>query len=675
MKKCWKCSIQTLSEYLDGELEAYKQPKVETHLQGCSVCQNELARLKERKHQLQSLPVMKLSADFDVEFKSALLEAEREKKKKEAVVEPVWPKRRTIFVGLPVPVQVFAVLILAVTVTLGVTNLLSPGSGTYLAALEGVVEISHPDSEDWVPVNKRIQLVEGDQIRTGPEGVALLASGRSYQAKLLENSEIVPLDIGTYSPDNLQFILKKGTLHVKTGKAFAGKTMRVASPSGEVTIVGTAFMMQALPDRVARLSVIEGKVDFTSKKNYLDHSTLRVGRFESSKIYPQGTPQRTEPISSEDFQLFVQNNPEIFKDSITKELAQIAEDKKRLNQQDLKHWQRKLMGESDLELASFGLYLLGEVHEEAMAPAEALQQYVSVLTHFPKSIESSWAFEFLRTKLDMVPNDEDVIGEEIPIQDFSKALKKATTAKNLTSNFLKGTEPQRKFISTRFDVESVEGTSYLVERAITFERNLGDKNYRPIGYLDSVKDPKTNSVLLRIGKLFTRKSAGGPLSSVNMAVFHPDGRLLYTSERELFYQGKMLIGYVELFKDPNGNDLALLSRRIESRSGDNLVLRYTETLKNANKDVLLSRKRSNMIYNEEGKLIDYEDLLVDVYNRVVLEQGHDRLKVEIGKEKLLQVQESPFRTMDEVLKTLKKIRSRSTPFDPELETRTPFRTR
>jgi len=35
----------------------------------------------------------------------------------------------------------------------------------------------------------------------------------------------------------------------------------------------------------------------------------------------------------------------------------------------------------------------------------------------------------------------------------------------------------------------------------------------------------------------------------------------------------MLIGYVELFKDPNGNDLALLSRRIESRSASNKVRR------------------------------------------------------------------------------------------------------
>jgi len=167
----------------------------------------------------------------------------------------------------------------------------------------------------------------------------------------------------------------------------------------------------------------------------------------------------------------------------------------------------------------FGLYLLGEVHEEAMAPAEALQQYVSVLSHFPKSIESSWAFEFLRTKLDMVPNDEEMLGEEISIQDFSKALKKATTAKNLTPNFLKGAEPQRKFISTRFDVESDDGTSYLVERAITFERNLGDKSYRPIGYLDSVKDSKTNSVLLRIGKLFTRKSAGGAFNQCEHGCF------------------------------------------------------------------------------------------------------------------------------------------------------------
>jgi hypothetical protein len=324
------------------------------------------------------------------------------------------------------------------------------------------------------------------------------------------------------------------------------------------------------------------------------------------------------------------------------------------------------MGEADKELGSYGMYLLGNVQEEVMAPAEALQQYVSVLTHFPNAVESAWAAEFLRSKLELVPDDSQNLQEEITVKKFAEPLMESNSVRSLTPEFLKGLEPQRRFVITQFDLKEGEKNACVVERDITFERNLGDKNYQPVGYLDTVKNATTGEVLLRIGKLFTRDQVK-KVKEVGTAVFHPDGRLIYTIDRQVRYLGDIPSGFLEIYKDSNGEKLATLERKVDQRSSKGEILKYSETWKNIKGDVVLGRKRAEIVYNDKGELKDYQDELIDVDRRVAMERGQDQLKMAVGEEKLVKVAETPLTNMDEMLKKMREIRSESSRFTPTRE--------
>lgn len=677
MSKCRRYSYRILSEAADGECQPSKQAAVDLHLAECADCAETVAKIKDSKRAFQTLPQIQLSENFDAEFKSALLLARQEKKTNTKPKKVLTADPRFSFSFLPKLAPVAAVLILSVTMALGVYSLLSPGSGIYLASLEGDVQWKRSSKTDWMKVTKKVQLIDGDKIRTGPGAKAFISAGKLYRAEVLPDSEVHAVDLASSIKEgDIRIGVSKGGILVKTGRRFPGNQMVVRGPSGEAKVVGTVFMMQALPSGSTRLSVSEGKVDFDGKRiEGEEGQPLRVDRFESSEVVEGGTPRRSRPLSVEAFQALGEIDSEMARSKTVGALLDAAKGREKIGRQDLKQWQKKLLGESDLELAGFGFFLLGEIEEEKMAPAEALQQYSSVLQHYPDTVESSWAFEFMRSKLGLVPNDADLIGDEIDPKVFASLLRESSSGRDLTSGFLKGLEPQRKFVSTQFRLSGDDGAVYLVDRAITFERMIGNKTYYVVGYLDTVKTENGTENLLRIGKLFTRKSNGGPVSEVNTAVFHPDGYLLYTIERKIAYQGKTPVGYTEKYKDPNGKDLARLTRQIESRSRKGKILRYNETVRNAKNKVLLNRKRTGIVYNEAGEVIDYEDVVVDVHNRRTLERGSDQLKVAVGEEQFMKVEEKPFATMDEVLKTLRRLRKQTTSFEREYERGSPFRTR
>ncbi len=671
MKKCLKCSEKELSAYLDNQLVSNVYDRVDAHLQACEVCQDSLAELKEVQDQIQSLPTMELSQDFDVSFKSALLLAEQEKKAAQKVPYKESFSSAKIIFGLPMPLQVAAVVVLGLAFIFGGKQTLFPSTATYLGALKGDVEIKRQGASEWKTVSKTIRLRAGDAVRTAKNSQAVIESKDIYQAKLFEQSEWIPFSLASNNKnDSIEFRLRKGNLFVETGDRFPGREMNVIGPSGKATVVGTTFMVRALPNGLTTLSVEEGKVRFAGKKK---ENETWVSRFESSKVAPSGNPKLSQPLSEEEFLLFSKAKPEMLENATNADLVNMVEDKRKMSSSDLRVWQNRLLKESDIELASYGFYLIGEVQEEMMAPAEALQQYVSVLSHFPNSVESSWAFEFLRDKLELVPKDRHVTRQEMPATKYGAMLKKVGTADSLTSGFLKGLEPQRKFLSSEFWVKSEDGTSYLVNRAITFERQLGEKQFRPVGYLDSVKDPKTKQLLLRIGKLFSYKGDSNLLSEMNTAVFHPKGKLIYTIERDLYYSGKKPIGYQEVYKGPGGAKLAVLSRQVQNWNRSGQPIRYQEALKNNQGKALLTRKRSNIRYGQNEAVIDYEDELVDVENRLAFERGRDQLKVAVGEQRLSQSDLSGFDSMDEVMRTLKKMQGgRPSRFESDMESGTPF---
>lgn len=666
MSRCWRVTSWVLSEYADGMLPERKKAWVEEHLSACAACAEELKQLQELKAQLHELPAVKLSSDFDVNFKSALLVARQEKIAAQRAAEPA-PKRRFVYVGIPRPVQVFAVALLSITVALGVYSLMRPAPSAFLVAAAGSVEIRHGMQTAWSAVQGKVEIAAGDEVRTGPGGEATILAGKIYQGKLMENSTWVGLELATSAKQrNANFVLKEGTLMVKTGSAFRGRTMRIEGPSGRANVVGTSFMMQALPKGETVLSVVEGKVDMTGKR-INDPSKVAVDRLESAKVLTKGSPQMPRPMNAQEWGALAGFDERIGSHPAAKKLIDLANRREKPGSQEIKDWQTVLMAEADRELGSFGMYLLGSKLDEVLAPAEALQQYVSVLTHFPEVAESAWAAEFLRTKLDLVPSDLDALGEEIAVAEFEEPLKEAGTVRSLTPEFLRGMEPQKRFVVTQIEVgEKMEESPYRVERAITFERRLGEKNFLPVGYLDSVSHAKTGEVALRLGKLFTRDEMKRVLE-VSTALFHPDGRLIYTVDRHLRYQGTLPTGYVEIYKDSNGEKLATVERKVEQRSTKGLVLRYSETLKNAKGEILLGRNRSGMIYDPKGRLLDYQDELVDIDRRLALERGVEQLKVEFGQERLVKVAETPLMNMDEMMQKMREMHKRSAPYEIEKE--------
>lgn len=665
MRRCWRLNKKALSEYVDRMLPEAEKAWVDAHLAACPHCSDEVKELRLQKERVHALPSVSFSADFDVNFKSALLVARQEVKAAQRANEPA-PKRRVVYVGLPKPVQVFAVALLSVTAAIGIYTFISPGPTAYLAAVSGPVEIRHSQETGWQPVVGRVRLASGDEVRTGRGAEATVLAGRTYQAKLLEQSEWVPLELATAgNQKNVNFVLKRGTLLVKTGPAFKGKAMRVEGPSGKADVVGTAFMLRAMPQGETGLSVIEGKVDFIGKRQG-DLDKVKVNRLEEAKVYSKGSPELPQPMKAQDWSRLAQFDPQVEQNPMANKLLSAIGHPEKLGAQELNEWNKNLMAEADKEMGSYGTYVLGNMQEEVMAPAEAMQQYVSVLNHFPDAVESAWAAEFLRSKLEMVPDDSQRMGEEVAMKDFAEPLRDSTTARDLTPAFLKGLEPQRRFAITQMELNEGEKNACVVERDITFERNLGDKSYQPVGYLDSVKNAATGEVVLRIGKLFTRDQSK-KVKEVNTAIFHPDGRLIYTIDRQVRYLGEMPTGYLEIYKDPSGETLATLERKVELRASKGEVLRYSEIWKNSKGDVVLGRKRAAIVYNDKGEVKDYQDELIDVERRVAMERGQEQIRMAVGQEKLVKVAETPLTNMDEMLKKMREIRNEPSRFGPSRE--------
>jgi hypothetical protein len=653
MKKCFNCSEKKLSAYLDNELEAAAQLRVREHLSGCSVCQQVLAQMQRVRAHVQGLPSIKLSEEFDVSFKSALLLAAQEKKQGERVRQKPVRAGGPVLAGWSVWGPVAAVLVLAVALFFGGKELLFSSSAPYVASLKGEVWLQQSGQEEWKLVRGSIPLKEGDWVRTGENGEALIEAKKIYQARLLPESEWTPVQLAAAAkPDDaIDFKLKKGNLIVQTGKEFAGRKMFVSGPSAKATVVGTTFMVRALPDGSSTLSVEEGKVQFSGRETKQSGAQTWVGRFESSRAALRGNPQSVQPMTASEFHLFAAAKPEMLKNPTTEKLVALSQEKKKLTQNELDEWQNRLLQESDLELASFGLYLLGEMEQKVMAPAEALQQYVSVLTYFPDAVESIWAFEFLRDKLSVVPEDRELLEEEAPAKDYAQALEEAASEKGISPTFLKGIEPQRKFLTSEFEVKTKEGVSYWVERSLTFERDLGEKNFRAIGYLDAVRAEQNGDVLLRVGKLFTYKSETGGLSKTNTAVFHPDGKLIYTLERDFYYHGRKAIGYAEVYKNADGKRLAKLTRRIQNWNRANQPTHYQELVENSEGKTLLSRKRSNIAYAKEGNVADFQEEVVDVENRLAYHSGKGVPQSTVAKARLVS-RAATFESVDEVMRRL-----------------------
>ncbi len=654
MKTCFKCSQKELSAYLDNELDAAAQLRVREHLPACSVCQQALAQLKQVQTQVGALPSLQLSQEFDVSFKSALLLAQQEKKQAQRARQKSVRPRRPVFAGWAVWAPVAAVLVLAVALVFGGRELLFSSAAPYLASLQGEVWLQQSGESDWKLVSGRVPLKEGDWVRTGEKGEALIEAKNIYQARLLEQSEWTPLHLAAApkSEEEIDFKLKKGNLLVQTGKEFPGRKMFVSAPSAKATVVGTTFMVRALPDGSSALSVEEGKVQFAGREK----AQTWVGRFETARTAARGTPESVQPLSASELDLFAAAKPEMLKNPTTEKLVTLSQNKKKLTQNELDGWQNRLLQESDLELASFGFYLLGEIQQKVMAPAEALQQYVSVLTYFPESVESAWAFEFLRDKLSVVPEDRELLEEEVPAEEVAQVLEEAASEKGFSPSFLKGVEPQRKFLTSEFEVKTKEGASYWVQRSITFERALGEKNFRPIGYLDAVRASENEAILLRVGKLFSYIGDKGGLSKTNTAIFHPDGKLIYTVERDFYYHGRKAIGYAETYQNADGKQLAKLTRRIQNWNRADRPTHYQEIVENSEGKTLLSRKRSNITYSKEGAAADFQEEVVDVENRLAYHSGKGKLQSTVGRERWVG-REERFDSVDEVTELFETMKS------------------
>ncbi|MBI3999449.1 MAG: hypothetical protein HY351_02440, partial [Candidatus Omnitrophica bacterium] len=240
-------------------------------------------------------------------------------------------------------------------------------------------------------------------------------------------------------------------------------------------------------------------------------------------------------------------------------------------------------------------------------------------------------------------------------EEVAQVLGEAASEKGLSSSFLKGIEPQRKFLTSEFEVKTKEGAAYWVQRSITFERGLGEKNFRPIGYLDAVRASENEDVLLRVGKLFSYKGDKGGLSKTNTAIFHPDGKLIYTLERDFYYHGRKAIGYAEVYKNADGKQLAKLTRRIQNWNRADRPTHYQEIVENSEGKTLLSRKRSNITYSQEGAAADFQEEVVDVENRLAYHSGKGKLQSTVGRERWVGKEES-FDSLDEVTQMFQRIR-------------------
>ncbi len=158
--------------------------------------------------------------------------------------------------------QIFTVgTVLVFGLFLGACKQQDPGAAGqakgYVKVLNGTV--STVRNGQTLPLKKGDQLEQGDSIRTGGDGLAIIALfGGRGEVEIQENAVFTLTSLGGNGVLNQE----KGNAWIQMTKLQTGESLNVITPTAIAGVRGTKFYNFTLPDGTAGICQCEGSVDY-----------------------------------------------------------------------------------------------------------------------------------------------------------------------------------------------------------------------------------------------------------------------------------------------------------------------------------------------------------------------------------------------------------------------------
>lgn len=164
-----------------------------------------------------------------------------------------------------------------------------------VVGLKGTVEVKYKDAESWVPAAERMELKEGDVIRTQSGSTAILRMENGTMMKLapLTNMKVERLN-QTRGGDNTSLDISAGKTWSRVKKLSDESDFSIKTPTAVAGVRGTFFSSEVENTADSTFDVFEGAVAVSSASD--SGASVMVGANQRTTVAPNESPSAPSEI-------------------------------------------------------------------------------------------------------------------------------------------------------------------------------------------------------------------------------------------------------------------------------------------------------------------------------------------------------------------------------------------
>lgn len=289
--------FKLLSLYLDKRVGRQERESIENHLSTCQVCKDRLSSLEVTDQLAKKMPRLTESDGFDFEFRQKLNAKIAQQDKGISSQERLQNvlDRLRVPLARPVPVLVRATVLVTITALLTVSVMWNQASVMpAIASVQGRVEVYNTESKQTQTAREGMRLKIHDVIRVARNSQVNIESKR-YEILLKEDTEVQPVQLERAfgRSKDIAYKLDRGKMLVATKKDFEGARLEIESPTAEIKVKGTGFMVKSLPvqQNMTWVGVLDGVVEVKSKIEVAGlPSRVLVEEGKATEVFPGSVP-------------------------------------------------------------------------------------------------------------------------------------------------------------------------------------------------------------------------------------------------------------------------------------------------------------------------------------------------------------------------------------------------
>lgn len=171
---------------------------------------------------------------------------------------------------------------------------LSPLRAAELQPVSGTIQIKKAGTQIWVNTNSRVQIKDGDSVRTGEKSKADLKLKQGHKVALNDKTTLI---MESSDPKDTRFSLIIGRVRAFVSKLKGANKFQMKTPVAVASVRGTIFEMEVGEDNASRLSVLEGIVGYRDLAGL--GSEVSVLKGQSVLVETGAAPKPPEPLPSD----------------------------------------------------------------------------------------------------------------------------------------------------------------------------------------------------------------------------------------------------------------------------------------------------------------------------------------------------------------------------------------